>query len=518
MNSPENNSYQNNGFNSFNLSPLDAFNQQLIKATHPPDWVNPTPTEPYNLVVIGAGTAGLVVAAGSAMLGAKVALIEKHLMGGDCLNLGCVPSKAIISSARVLGSLQKAADLGIELSEAPQVNFAKVMEHLREKRAEISHHDSAQRFRDLGIDVYLGEGRFLDAQTVEVAGQKLTFKKAVIATGTQPQIPDIPGLTEAGFLTNETIFNLTEKPKRLAVIGGGYIGCELAQTFRRLGSEVTILQRSDRLLPREDKNAVELLQQVFQKEGIQIILNSQIKQIKKHSSGKIIYCQSQDKETAIVVDEILISTGRKPKLESLNLDAVGVKHDLKKGVLVNDFMQTSNPKIYAAGDICMDWKFTHTADAAARIVIQNALFLGRKKLSSLTMPWCIYTDPEIAHVGMYPEEAQAKGIEVDTYHIPFSKVDRAIVANEEMGFVKVYTQKGSDRILGATIVSPHAGDMISEVTLAMVGNLGLGTLAKVIHPYPTLAEGIRKAADAYNSKKLTPLVKRLFTTWLKWNR
>ncbi|HLO48595.1 MAG TPA: mercuric reductase [Kamptonema sp.] len=510
---------RDSAIDNLNLSPMDVHNQNLISYLHPSDWVNPQPAPRYNLVVIGAGTAGLIVAAGAAGLGAKVALIEKHLMGGDCLNVGCVPSKCLIRSSRVVADIGNANHFGIHVSNSPEVDFPAVMERMRRLRAELSPVDSAGRYQEkLGVDVFLGSGRFSSQNTIEVAGKTLHFKKAVIATGTRALQPQIPGLEEAGYLTNETVFNLTEQPKRLAIIGGGPIGCELAQAFQRFGSKVVLLHKNTHILDREDTDAAEIVQQAFIREGIQLILECKIKRVELTSAGKVIYYESNSKEDSIVVDEILASAGRAPNVERLNLEAVGVNYDSKNGVVVNDNLQTTNPHIYAAGDICMNWKFTHAADFSARIVIQNTLFLGRKKLSALTMPWCTYTDPEIAHVGMYEREAQEKGIDVDTFFIPFSQVDRAVTDGEEVGFVKIHVKKGTDKIIGSTIVASHAGDLISEITLAIVNNIGLGKIASVIHPYPTQADAIRKAADAYNRTRLTPLVKKLFSQWLTWTR
>jgi pyruvate/2-oxoglutarate dehydrogenase complex dihydrolipoamide dehydrogenase (E3) component len=497
------------------ILPQDEYNQTLVNYVHPLDWVNPTPADRYDLVVIGAGTAGLVVAAGAAGLGLglKVALIEKHLMGGDCLNVGCVPSKCVIRSARVAADMQNADEFGIHSPAQIEIDFPAVMARMRRLRAEISPHDSVDRFQKLGIDVFLGAGKFLDQQTVTVGDAKLRFKKAVIATGARATRPNIPGLAEVGFLTNETVFSLTERPTRLAVIGGGPIGCELAQAFQRLGAQVVLLHKNDHILDKEDLEAAEIVQQTFLQDGVQLILNCQIQRVEKSSAGKIIHFTSNGQAESITIDEILIGAGRAPNVEGLNLEAVGVQYDPRKGIIVNDYLQTSNPKIYAAGDICMDWKFTHAADAAARIVIKNTLFSpfgwGRSQLSQLVMPWTTYTTPEIAHVGMYEHEAQAKGIAVNTIKIPLSEVDRAIADGEEVGFVKILHKQGSDEILGATIVAHHAGEMISEVTLAIVHKIGLSKLSSVIHPYPTQAEAIKKAADAYRRTLLTPRTKTL---------
>jgi pyruvate/2-oxoglutarate dehydrogenase complex dihydrolipoamide dehydrogenase (E3) component len=495
-------------FEPIAFTPIDPADRQLLAFVHPPDWVNPQPADVYDLVVIGAGTAGLVVAAGAAGLGLglKVALVERHLMGGDCLNFGCVPSKTIIRSARVIGEIWRGRELGIS-AERVEIDFAAVMERMRRIRSEISHHDSATRFQQLGVDVFLGNGRFTNNDTVTVGGRALKFKKAVIATGARASIPPVSGLAEAGYLTNETVFSLVERPQRLAIIGGGPIGCELAQTFRRLGCEVTLLHRSHQILNKEDPDAAEILQHVLVKEGVNLVLGCELQQVSATSAGKTIRYLSQGRVETITVDEILLGAGRTPNIESLNLDRVGVDFDTK-GIKVNDYLQTTNHKIYAAGDVCMEWQFTHAADAAARIVIKNTLFspfgLGKSKLSSLVMPWVTYTDPEIAHVGLSEEVARSQGIECNTIKISMDTVDRAITDGETHGFIKIIHRRGTDEILGATIVASHAGETISEVTTAMVNKIGLSKLSSVIHPYPTQADGIKKAADAYRRTLLTP--------------
>jgi pyruvate/2-oxoglutarate dehydrogenase complex dihydrolipoamide dehydrogenase (E3) component len=390
---------------------------------------------------------------------------------------------------------------------------------MRRRRAHISHHDSVERFtRELGVDVFLGEARFADSETVEVGATRLRFQRAVITTGARAVRPPVAGLAEAGFLTNETVFSLTERPRRLAVIGAGPIGCELAQAFRRLGSEVALLDMASHVLTREDADAATVLQKHFVAEGIRLVLDAKVARVERRDGGKTIHYGSPSGPGTIEVDEILIGAGRQPNVEGLGLEAVGVDYDVSRGVKVDDQLRTTNPRVYAAGDICMSWKFTHAADFAARIVIQNTLFHGRKRLSDLVMPWCTYTDPEIAHVGLYERDARERGIELDTYLRPFAEVDRAIADGEEDGFVKIHTRKGTDEILGATIVARHAGEMLSEITLAIVHKIGLGKLASVIHPYPTQAEAIRQLGDAYNRTRLTPLVKKVFDTWLSWNR
>ena len=500
--------------------PRDEHNQRLVANVHPADWVNPTPDEPYNLVVIGAGTAGLISALLASSLGARVALIERHLMGGDCLNTGCVPSKALIRAGRRVHEARAAAALGLRLPEGELPDFGAAMERMREIRARISHEDSAARYRDeLGIDVYLGRARFTGEETIDVEGVELRFKKAVIATGARPMAPPTPGLAESGSLDNETVFSLTERPARLAVIGAGPIGCEMAQTFRRLGSEVAVLEQARQLLGREDRDAAAILESAFSREGIRVVLECRIRSVERKGDEKWVHVSSPARgEERIIVDEILVGAGRAPNVQDLGLERAGVEHDERLGVKVDDHLRTTNRRIFAAGDVCMAWKFTHAAEAAAKIVVQNALFLGRKRLSSLVMPWCTYTDPEIAHVGLHPHEAEERGIEIDTYRLPISKVNRAVLDGEEEGFLKVHVKKGGDRILGATLVSSHAGEMIGEITLAMVKGIGLGSLTEVIHPYPTQAEAIKAAAGLYTRTRLTPLVKRLFDRWMAISR
>jgi pyruvate/2-oxoglutarate dehydrogenase complex dihydrolipoamide dehydrogenase (E3) component len=498
--------------------PQDEHNSRLVANVHPADWVTPKPAPRYNLVVIGAGTAGLVTAAGAAGLGAKVALIERELLGGDCLNVGCVPSKALIRAARAAAQVRNAGQFGIHVPPGVQIDFPAIMERMRRLRAGLSPHDSAARFRDLGVDVYFGQGKFTSSNTIDVAGKVLNFRRAVIATGARAHRPVIPGLAEAGFLTNETVFALTELPPRLAVIGAGPIGCELAQCFARFGSKVTLLGNHSQILPKEDADAALRLEKALRKDNVELILNCEIARVEKRDREKIVHLTCGQESRQVIVDEILVGAGRVPNVEDLNLESVGVQYDQRDGVHVNDRLQTTNPNIYAAGDICSRFKFTHAADAMARIVIQNALFKGRAKASALTIPWCTYTDPEIAHVGLYEHEAKERGIPFRVFTQEFNEVDRAVLDGEEDGFVKIVCTAKGGKILGATIVTAHAGDMISEVTLAMVGRLGLGTIARVIHPYPTQAEAIKKLGDAYNRTRLTLTVKWLFEKWLSWTR
>jgi mercury(II) reductase len=497
--------------------PRDAYNEALVANVHPPAWANPAPAPRYNLVVLGAGTAGLVTALGAAGLGAKVALVERNLLGGDCLNVGCVPSKCLIRSSRAAAEFRDAAAYGIREGR-PEADFAAVMERMRRLRSRISLHDSAERVRSLGVDLFFGQGRFVSEDAVEVEGRTLRFRKAVIATGARAVHPPVPGLVEAGFLTNENVFSLTERPARLAVFGAGPLGCELAQAFQRLGSEVTIIERHGQFLAREDPDAARILAESFRRDGIRMLLNTEVQRVERSAAGKLLHTVTEGRPQDIAVDEILVGAGRAPNVEDLGLERAGVRFDSRAGVAVNDRLRTANARIYAAGDVCLSHKFTHTADASARIVIQNALFWGRKRLSALTVPWCTYTDPEIAHVGLYEREAQEQGIAVATFSVPLDDVDRAVLDGETEGFVKIQVREGTDRILGATIVAPHAGEMISEISVAMAGGLGLRAIGGVIHPYPTQAEGIKRAADACSRARLTPFWKGLFAKLMAWQR
>ena len=498
------------------INPWDKHNQQLAAHVHPADWKNPKPAPRYNLVVIGAGTAGLVCAAGAAGLGAKVALIERHLMGGDCLNVGCVPSKALISASRAAAAVRDAGDFGVHVPEGVKFDFGKAMERMRRLRASIAPNDSVKRFTDLGIDVFIGAGRFVDSSTIEVGGERLSFKKAVIAAGARAAAPPIAGLDEVAYLTNETIFSLTELPKRLGVIGAGPIGCEMAQAFARFGSEVFLIKTMNGILQKEDRDASDIVLKSMIKDGVNLLCCGKALTLARVDGNKIrLFEESREMTYDEVVDQVLVAVGRAPNVEDLGLEEAGVAFT-QKGVQVNDQLQTSNPNIYAAGDICSPFQFTHAADFMARIVIRNALFFGRAKASAMTIPWGTYTEPEIAHVGLYEKQAQDQGIEIDTFTRELTDVDRSILEGRTNGLVRVHVRKGTDRIIGATIVASNAGDMISEITLAMTNGLGLKHIAGTIHPYPTQAEAIRQVADAYNRTRLTPMIKNLFSRWMAW--
>ena len=498
------------------VSPWDVHNEALVSQVHPTDWINPKPAAQYDLVVVGAGTAGLVTAAGAAGLGARVALIEKHLLGGDCLNVGCVPSKAIISSARRAADVRHAEEMGIPVPKESIPDFGQVMERMRRLRAGIAPNDSVQRFREMGVDVFLGEGRFADGRSVTVAGDTLRFKRAVIATGARAAAPPIPGLDTVPYLTNETLFSLTERPKRLGIIGAGPIGCEMAQAFARLGSEVVLVASSHDILPREDRDAAGIVLKALQRDGVTLRCCGKDLAVSSADEARVRLCVASNGQAyEEVVDTLLVAVGRAPNVENLGLESIGVAFTCD-GIQVDDRLRTTGPRIFAAGDVCSPYQFTHAADFMARIVIQNALFFGRAKASALTIPWCTYTEPELAHVGLNESQAQKKGVAVDTFTQAFQDVDRSILEGQTDGFVRVYVRKGTDTIVGATIVGAGAGNLISEITLAMTHRLGLKKIASTIHPYPTQAEAVRRVGDLYNRTRLTPRIKALMKTLIKW--
>ena len=470
----------------------------------------------YNVAVIGAGTAGLVTAAGTAALGGCVALIERNKMGGDCLNFGCVPSKALISSARLIQQIRESEKWGLDRQE-PRFIFERVFERMRARRAKIAPNDSQERFKSLGVDVFRSEAHFVSPHEIEVNGQRLCAKTFVIATGSRAAIPKIEGIDHVPFFTNETIFDeLREKPERMIVLGGGPIGCELGQVLARLGVKVTILQRASQLLPREDSDVAEVLQRQLEREDVRIEFDAEAKSAARDGNSMRLDCLHKDGSGFQLNGEaLLVAAGRMPNIDKLNLDAAGVRFN-KRGLIVNEYLQTSQPHIYAAGDIAGSFQFTHLADAHARVVVRNILMplqLLRQKTETAVLPWVTYTDPEIAHVGFGEREAQKSSMAYDLFVVPLEEVDRAVVESEEIGFAKVLTAKDSDKILGVTIVGARAGDLIHEFVLAMKAGIGLGTIASAIHAYPTFAELARKAGDKYNRTRLTPRAKKVFT-WL----
>jgi pyruvate/2-oxoglutarate dehydrogenase complex dihydrolipoamide dehydrogenase (E3) component len=496
------------------LTSTDPADARLRAAVHPADWTNPEPRGRYDLAVIGGGTAGLVSAIGAAGLGARVALIERRFLGGDCLVTGCVPSKAILRSARTAAEARRAATLGVRVTDV-DVDFGAVMRRMRARRSDISPNDSAARLCSAGVDVYFGDARFTGRSALEVRGRTLAFRRAVIATGGRPFLPPVPGLSSVPHLTSETLWSLTERPRRLAIIGAGPIGCEIAQAFARLGSAVTLVDLADRVLPQEDADAAAIVVRQLASDGVAIALGATVAGISSHQGEMQLALETAGGTSdakSVTIDRLLVAAGRVPNVEELGLEAAGVAFD-RHGVTVDDRLRTSNPRVYAAGDICSRFKFTHAADAMARIVIQNALFFGRKRVSALVIPWCTYTDPEVAHVGLYEEEARRHGRRVETITVPLDEVDRAVVDEEREGFVRVHHERG--KLLGCTVVSSRAGEMIGLATHALRHGASVGDLGATIQPYPTQANAFRAAGDSYRRSQLTPLARKVLTRYFR---
>ncbi|HXE64625.1 MAG TPA: mercuric reductase [Bryobacteraceae bacterium] len=487
-----------------------------LDRVHPADWKNPHPKDRYHLVVLGGGYGGILTALEAARAGASVALVERDLLGGTCLNAGCISSKALIRTSRLCGDITNAWRFGAGMPEHEfHADFGAAMERMRHVRARVSRRYSASELSERGIDVFFGNGRFTGKSTLAVHGKELRFKRALIATGAHQIIPDIPGLAEAGYLTNDSVFGLTKRPRRLLVIGGGPFGCELAQAFQRFGSQVTIVQKDPFFLRQEERDAAQILSEAMARDGIGIHLNTEARSIRRGSNEILANLVTDDYETTIAADAILIGVGRAPNVAGLGLEAANVEYDAANGIHINDYLETSNPRIFAAGDVCREHRFAHIEGASAHIVTRNALFLGRQRLSALSIPWCTFTDPEIAHVGMYVTEAREKNIPVRTLTVLMHEVDRAIADGEEEGFVKIHVREGTDCILGATVAARHAGEMISDISLAMSAGIGMRRLACVSHPYPTQAAAIKVAANRFVQTRKPSVRNWLEKLWLK---
>jgi pyruvate/2-oxoglutarate dehydrogenase complex dihydrolipoamide dehydrogenase (E3) component len=453
----------------------------------------------YDLVIVGGGSGGLVVASAAAQLKAKVALVEKDKLGGDCLWYGCVPSKSLIHAARVAYEVKHAARFGI-YTDSPTIQFAEANGHVQRAIAAIQPHDSPERFRGLGVEVIFGSGQFIDPHTFEVNGQQLKARNFVISTGSRPTIPPIPGLQDAGYLTNEQVFSVTERPDSLAIIGAGPIGCELGQAFHRLGAQVTMLSSRDQIMPKEDPEAAAVVQQQLESEGIRILKNARADKVEIVDGKKCVWAGDEK----IVVDEILVSSGRTPNVDALNLEVAGVEYN-SKGIRVNQALQTSNPRIYACGDVIGGYQFTHVAGYEAVVVLTNALFSPIKKwfpskADYRVIPWATFTDPELARVGLTEDQARKRyGEDVCVLKQPFVGVDRAQAEAAIEGFAKLITTSKGE-ILGAHIVGRSAGELIHEVVLAMRYKLPVSALTG-IHIYPTLSEVNSKAALLLQKQK-----------------
>jgi pyruvate/2-oxoglutarate dehydrogenase complex dihydrolipoamide dehydrogenase (E3) component len=492
---------------------FEDVDESLDRLVRPHGWRNPQPRDIYDLVVIGGGTAGLVSAVGAAGLGARVALVEQKRLGGDCLNTGCVPSKAILRTARAVGEIRRAADLGVHTGRF-DVDFGAVMRRMRQRRAELAVNDSAERLTRLGIDLFFGAGFFINPRELALGSTSLRFRRAVIATGSRPAVPPIDGLADTPYLTNETVFGLTERPGCLLAIGAGPIGCELSQALARLGTQVVLFDQSPRVLPNDDPDGSMVVQRALIRDGVQLKLTTDVRRVSRRGEALVVrFRRSPDHpDEEIEGDGLLIATGRTPDVSGLDLERAGIQAG-PQGVVVDDRLRTGNRRVYAAGDVCSRFQFTHAADAMARIAIQNALLFGRRTASALTIPWCTYTDPQVAHVGLTPDSARARGEPVQTITVPLADVDRGVLDDETEGFLRVHHQRG--RVAGCTIVSSQAGDLIGLASNLIGRRARMAELSSTIFPYPTQAEAYRKAGDAYRRTLLTPRVRRAFERYFE---
>lgn len=475
---------------------------------------DPSSGDRYNLVVIGGGPAGLATATGAAALGARVALIEKGALGGDSLHAGSVPSKALVRAARAVAEVRRAPEFGLTIHGPVTVDLAAVIERLGRLSARLTLRNSQARLEEKGIEVFSGYGRFADRSRVEVEGRMLPFSRAVITTGSRPAIPPLDGLTDVPYLTSDTLFTLDSLPKRLAILGAGPVGCEMAQVFARFGSEVTVFERAERCLTLEDADAADIVRRALENDGVTFRFGIKEIRFERSESGVAVHSHAGDRWYLDHCDRMLVAAGRAPRLEGLNLEAAGIQCD-ESGILVDSLLRTTNPHVFAAGDVCTQYRYTHAADALARTVIANALFMAADRVDSLLVPHCTFTEPEIAHVGIHESEAQA--VRLITLKLPFDDLDRAILDSGEAGLLKIH-HDSRGTIRGATIVAANAGELISEIVLAMNHSVRLGSLASDIHPYPTQAEIIKRAGDQYRSKLLTPTIMKLLKRYLAWRR
>lgn len=481
----------------------------------------------YDLIVIGGGSAGLVAASGAALLGAKVALIEKNKLGGDCLYTGCVPSKTLIRSARFAAEINRADSLGFSVPSFgfKDDKFASITKRVQQVIKVIEHHDSPEVFEKFGVEVVFGSAQFISPNEMEIVlrnGDKqiLKSKRFCISTGSRPLIPPIEGLRETGFITNEEVFHLTELPESLVVLGAGAIGLELGQSFARLGSKVKIIEMADRVLIKEDEEVSVLLEKVLCDEGLQILTKTKAVKFRKDGDKKIVVCENDGKTFEIETDEILCAVGREANVDNLGLEKAGVKFN-KRRIITDNYLRTTNKKIFAAGDVTGHFQFTHTADYEAQHVIQNAFlfFPFIKKIDFSVIPWATFTEPEVARVGLTESEAKEKfGAKVKIFKAEFADNDRANAESETVGFAKIVTLKGK-KILGASIVGAHAGELIHEFVLAMHHNLTLGDLNKAIHVYPTFSKITQALFTEQTLETLkSPLVQKWFARYLKFWR
>ncbi len=474
-----------------------AAQDEFLSRVRPPEWRNPHPRQPYDLVIVGAGPAGLSSAEFARRQGQSVALVERGWLGGNSLNSGSIPSKAIIRAAQELSSLRDEEDYGAVAFKQPSTDFAAVMARMRRIRTRLAEYHSAERLRRQGIDLYFCNARFAAPNVLLAGDTPLSFKKAIIATGARPRPSDIPGLDRVGYFTSDSIFDLTELPARLGIIGGGPLGCELAQAFCRLGSHVIIVQNDPKFLPEVERDAAELLSMSMSRDGVETRLNTSVVGAHREGGAKYLDTVNDDVKYSIAVDEVLLTIGRVRNVEDLGLDAADIDYDPARGIYVDDFLRTTNADVYAAGDVCNWHHFTNVAELSARIAVQNAFGATIKRPDQSQIPWCTYCDPEIAHIGINVREASQRSIPIKSYTVMMQDVDRAITDGQDDGFVKLYVREGTDQILGATVVATRASELINEISVIISAGIGMRRLAAVLHTYPAQSDAIRLAAVAY---------------------
>jgi dihydrolipoamide dehydrogenase len=464
----------------------------------------------YDLIVLGGGAAGLVAATGSASLGAKTALIEKNRLGGDCTWYGCIPSKALLKSSGVYALTKRFKDFGISPASDNKYDASGVLDHVRDVIQKISAHHPAEVFEKRGIKVLFGTPKFIDNKTVEVKGKRISAKRFIICTGSHPLIPPIEGLQSIDYLTNETIFDLKVLPKSLAILGGGPIGIEMAQAFTRLGVEVFVLEMMDRILFREDKETAGVLADSLIKEGVKLHTGQKAVKFAKEEDLVVITLEDKNKKSSVTkAQRVLVAIGRAPNVEGLDLEKAGVKYS-KKGIEADSTLKTSAKNIYVAGDVVGPYQFSHMAEYQAIIAVGNAIFPFKRKINYCCVPWCTFTEPELAHLGLTEEEARGKCKDIRVFRSKYSDDDRAVTDLEENGFAKVICDKKGN-ILGAHIVGTNAGELIHEYTIAKTNKLNIGKLSSSIHIYPTLAQVVKRTADQYFTSMLESRWFKLFS-------
>ncbi len=471
-----------------------------------------------NIVVIGAGSAGLVSAYIAAAVKAKVILIERHKMGGDCLNTGCVPSKALLRSAKIASYMHRADEFGIESVPVKPV-FNKVMQRIQKVIKTIEPHDSIERYTELGVECVTGEAAIVDKHTVRVGDRTITTKNIIIAAGARPFVPPIPGLDKISYLTSDNIWQLEEQPKRLVVLGGGPIGCELSQAFSKLGSEVTIVEMMDQLMGREDSDVAELITNNFETSGIKVLTKHKAINV-SNDGGKVLQCETENGKVDIPFDEILVAVGRRANSDGMGLDKLGIKLRRNGTIETDDYLRTAVPNIFACGDVTGPYQFTHTAAHQAWFAVVNALFGFAKKfkVDYRVIPWATFTMPEVARVGLNETDASQQGIDYEVTRYDIDDLDRAIADGEAHGFVKVITPRGKDTVLGVTIVGHHAGDLIAEYVLAMKYKLGLNKILGTIHLYPSLAESNKFVAGNWKREHQPHTLLKWVEKFHNWRR